>query len=123
VLKGFLPLSAVAAMYQRRKAIEHPVVSSHGDATRFFVTFLDNHTTAGADVLVIVDGALNHPGDALDMLYSNKSAPSPPGLVTLLGAGGTLSVQEVDGSTSRGPLLAVRVTLQPMEVQILGRRG
>ena len=30
-------------MYQRRKEIERDILSSHGDATRFFVTFLDNH--------------------------------------------------------------------------------
>ena len=30
-------------MYQLRKSIEAGVLSSHGDATRFFVTFLDNH--------------------------------------------------------------------------------
>jgi glycosidase len=30
-------------MYQNRKNVEADVLSSHGDATRFFVTFLDNH--------------------------------------------------------------------------------
>ena len=30
-------------MYQRRKLVENGILSSHGDATRFFVTFLDNH--------------------------------------------------------------------------------
>jgi glycosidase len=258
VLKGFLPPSAVVDLYERRKAIERPIVSSHGDATRFFVTFLDNHdlkqrfyfvdpanphqfdnqltlavaclfslqgipclyygteqglhgrgsddpavrealwgkpgvafdrtnplyqdlqaigrtraeqpalrygrqymrpisgdgqtfgvspfapgvlafsrilngdevvvasntsTTGGAGVFVIIDSALNHPGDVLEIIYSNKSAPIPPGLVTLLGAGGTLTVHEPDGSTGRGPLSAVRVTLQPLEVQILRKRG
>jgi len=42
-VKGFGPPAAVADMYQRRKAIERNVLSSHGDATRYFVTFLDNH--------------------------------------------------------------------------------
>jgi len=37
------PPSAVAATFQLRKQIERDVLSSHGDATRFFVTFLDNH--------------------------------------------------------------------------------
>jgi glycosidase len=30
-------------MYHFRKQVEQNILSSHGDATRFFVTFLDNH--------------------------------------------------------------------------------
>ncbi|HXH64749.1 MAG TPA: alpha-amylase family glycosyl hydrolase [Mariprofundaceae bacterium] len=43
MLKGLLPPSSVVGMYQARKQIERDVISSHGEATRFFVTFLDNH--------------------------------------------------------------------------------
>lgn len=43
VVKGFAAPSAVSGMYQRRKTIESNILSSHGDATRYFVTFLDNH--------------------------------------------------------------------------------
>jgi glycosidase len=43
VVKGFAAPTAVVAMFQQRKLIEQNVLSSHGDATRFFVTFLDNH--------------------------------------------------------------------------------
>lgn len=43
VLKAMAPPSDVVKMYQVRKAVEKDVVSSHGEATRFFVTFLDNH--------------------------------------------------------------------------------
>ena len=43
VVKGFSPPSSVAGMFQFRKQIEQQILSSHGDATRFFVTFLDNH--------------------------------------------------------------------------------
>ena len=43
VLKGLAPPSEVVSMYQVRKAVEKNVISSHGEATRFFVTFLDNH--------------------------------------------------------------------------------
>ena len=42
-LKGLLPPSEVVAMFQARKIVERGVISSHGEATRFFVTFLDNH--------------------------------------------------------------------------------
>jgi glycosidase len=37
------PARALADMYRARHDIEQAVMSSHGDASRFFVTFLDNH--------------------------------------------------------------------------------
>ena len=43
VVKGFAPPSAVTDVYQQRKTIEANILSSHGDATRYFVTFVDNH--------------------------------------------------------------------------------
>ncbi len=43
VVKGFAPPSELVSMYVLRKQIEADVLSSHGDATRYFVTFLDNH--------------------------------------------------------------------------------
>ena len=44
-VKGIRPPSGIAAMYNRRKNIEQFILSSHGDASRYFVTFLDNHDT------------------------------------------------------------------------------
>ncbi len=43
VIKGFASPATVTAMYEHRKSVERDILSSHGDATRFFVTFLDNH--------------------------------------------------------------------------------
>jgi glycosidase len=43
VIKGFASPATVSGMYQHRKDVEREILSSHGDATRFFVTFLDNH--------------------------------------------------------------------------------
>lgn len=43
IVKGMAPPSNLVGMYQFRKRIEKNVLSSHGEATRFFVTFLDNH--------------------------------------------------------------------------------
>jgi glycosidase len=43
LVKGFAPPSDVVDMYENRKNVERNVLSSHGDATRYFVTFLDNH--------------------------------------------------------------------------------
>lgn len=43
VVKGLSAPEGMVAMYQLRKETEANILSSHGDATRFFVTFLDNH--------------------------------------------------------------------------------
>jgi glycosidase len=43
VIKGFSAPQTVIGMYQYRKGVEQYILSSHGDATRYFVTFLDNH--------------------------------------------------------------------------------
>lgn len=43
VAKGLTPPRALVDMYQTRKEIERGVVSSHGEASRYFVSFLDNH--------------------------------------------------------------------------------
>ncbi len=254
VVKGLLAPSSLVAMYHLRKTIEADILSSHGDATRFFVTFLDNHdmkerirfvdpanphrfddqvtlglgclyslpgipclyygteqglhgvgtdeavrealwggpgfdrsspfftsisrltsvrnaraplrygrfyfrpvaglgdpdhfgvttfqqgvvafsrilndeevviaantnTDSGQDqtVDVIIDISLNQPGATFKVLFSNKTAPTPPAPVRQTGP---VTVNEVDGSTGNGPLNVLRVTLQPMEVQILGR--
>ncbi|PWT75953.1 MAG: alpha-amylase [Bacteroidetes bacterium] len=42
-VKGLAPPTSVAGMYNRRKSVEQYILSSHGDASRYFVTFLDNH--------------------------------------------------------------------------------
>lgn len=248
-LKGFGPCSAVAAMYNQRKQLDQYLLSSHGDASRYFVTFIDNHdmdqrfrwlqpgnptqyddqvamgvaclyclpgvpclyygteqglhgygsdvgvrealwglvpgfptttsfymqiqkiatvrnqqpalrygrfyfrpisgdgyhfgistfpngvlawsriindeevlivanasTTQQQSVSVILEITLSNPGQNLRILYSNKNAPTQPAAVQRISQA---SVVEVDGSMSNGPLNAVLVTLQPMEVQIL----
>jgi glycosidase len=249
-VKGFAAPTAVVDMYHRRKLIEQNILSSHGDATRFFVTFLDNHDMkeriryvqpgdehrfddqvtlglgclyslpgipclyygteqglhgAGSDpavrealwggpgfseaapfyvqirnlaavraarpplrygrfyfrpvsgdghtfgvspfpggvlafsrilndeevivvantnvsqglaLEVILDIVLSTPGDAYRILFSNKAAPNAPTAVQERQA---VTVHEVDGSTGHGPLHVLGVTLQPLEVQILGR--
>ena len=250
VVKGFAPPSELVGMYQLRKSIEANILSSHGDATRYFVTFLDNHdmkerirfvaadnahqfddqvtlglaclyslpgipclyygteqglhgsgsdpavrealwggpgfaqdsfyykqisqiaavraaqsalrygrfyfrpisgdgenfgvstfpqgvlafsrilmdeevvlvantsTTNSGSFEVIVDATLNQPGDQFAVQYSNKTAFQSPGPV-LIKPAGTVSVQETDGGTGTGPLNSVKVTLAPLEVQIL----
>ena len=43
VAKGLVPPTEIADVYALRRRVEEGVVSSHGEAGRFFVTFLDNH--------------------------------------------------------------------------------
>ncbi len=43
VAKGLTAPTELAAVYALRKSVEEGVISSHGEAGRFFVTFLDNH--------------------------------------------------------------------------------
>ncbi len=251
VVKGFSSPASVSAMYQHRRQVEQDVLSSHGDATRFFATFLDNHDvkerirfvdpadvhkfdgqvtlglaclfalqgipcvyygteqglhgrgtdeavrealwggpgfnrsnpfylalkeiaavrreqpalrygrqyfrpvsgdgqrygispfpggvlafsrilndqeiitaantgTQKISVDVIIEKQLSRPGDTYRILYSNQAQPIAPGAV-VPHAAGTVEVQEVDGSIGTGPLHTIRVTLGPMEAQILGQ--
>jgi len=60
VVKGFAAPSQLVGMYQNRKQIEEPILSSHGDATRFFVTFLDNHDCKRRIRQLPADGATTY---------------------------------------------------------------
>ena len=67
---------------------------------------------------VIVDETLSAPGDAFKVLYSNKATFTDPGRVTASVPNTT--VTQVDGTITTGPVHYITVTLQPLEVQILG---
>jgi glycosidase len=43
VAKGGIAPAEVIGMFEHRKQVEKGIMSSHGEASRFFVTFLDNH--------------------------------------------------------------------------------
>lgn len=43
IAKGIHPPSDLAAMYGRRHQLERYIMSTHGEASKYFVTFLDNH--------------------------------------------------------------------------------
>ncbi len=43
IIKGFTPPSSLAFHYDYRREALKSVVSSHGEAGRFYVTFIDNH--------------------------------------------------------------------------------
>jgi len=69
---------------------------------------------------VIIDFSLNPVGSAYTIIFSNKAQPTPPGVVEEKAAG-SVTVTEVDGSTTQGPLHVVAVNVQSMEIQILGK--
>lgn len=43
VAKGLSAPSAVVATFEHRKQVQRAILSSHGETSRYFVTFLDNH--------------------------------------------------------------------------------
>jgi glycosidase len=71
---------------------------------------------------LIVDFALNPEGVKYQLIWSNKTAAGQTSSVTGKTAG-QVEIHEADGAISRGPARALRVRLQPMELQILGRVG
>ena len=72
----------------------------------------------GSSLDVIVDIQLNEVAVQYQVLYSNKADPTAPAPVRQTG---TVTVNEVEGGIGSGPVRTIRVTLQPYEVQILGR--
>lgn len=82
------------------------------------VLVVANAVKADSETLyVVVDSILHTVGQVLSTLYSNKPNPTAARPVETLSS--TIA-QEADGTTSRGTLSAVRVTLQPGEIQIVG---
>jgi glycosidase len=69
---------------------------------------------------VAIDTELNRPNTSYDIIYSNKPKPVAPGRVEIKQAGSVL-IKEVNGSCGHGPILSFRFTLQPLEIQILGK--
>jgi glycosidase len=78
VAKGLLAPSTIIDMYQHRKDVQRGVISSHGEASRYFATFVDNHDTKGR--LRFEDPADPHRFDAqvtlaLGCLFSLQGIP------------------------------------------------
>jgi len=82
------------------------------------IVVANTNTSQSQSLDVILESQLSHVGDTYRILYSNKTNPSAPSKVKQTGA---VTVHETDGSVGHGPLHVLRVTLQPLEVQILGR--
>jgi glycosidase len=69
---------------------------------------------------VIVDSELNRADGTFRVLFSNVTNPTPPGQLRQA-ARGSVSIAELNGSTTVGPARVLPVTVQPLEVQILRR--
>jgi glycosidase len=112
----------VIGVYNQRKTLEADIISSHGDATRFFVTFLDNHDMKERIRYEMPENPTEFDDQVtlgLACLFALPGIPcvyygSPGAITTLPNA----AVTQYDGTTSTGAV-TVRVSLQPMEVQIL----
>ena len=79
IVKGFASPSGLYSMFEQRRRIEGEGTSSHGDATRYFVTFLDNHDVKQRVRYVESDGS--HPYDdqvtlALALLFTLPGIPA-----------------------------------------------
>jgi len=70
---------------------------------------------------VIVDVTRNPVGSTFEVLFSNREGPATPRPVAQK-LRRTVVIREADGVVTDGPARTIAVQLQPMEIQILGRR-
>jgi glycosidase len=80
---------------------------------------LNTNTSDPQEVDVIVDYSLNPEGIDYGILFSNMDTDMP--VTVSEKPRGNVSIHETNGSISNGPLKTLRVSLKPMEVQVLGR--
>jgi glycosidase len=105
VMKGLGDVAAIQAVFNNRKTIEKGLLSSHGEAGKYFVTFLDNHDQ---------NQRFNYPGmppqqvlAGLAVLFCLQGIPCLY-YGTEQGLNGT---QNADGSPSLGAMESVREAL------------
>jgi glycosidase len=82
----------------------------------------NTHTTAAWSGDAIVDRDLNPLDVKYSVLFTNKPSALSPEPVAHKPVG-TVDVREPDGSFGSGPVHVVKVSLEPMELQVLGRPG
>lgn len=88
------------------------------------VVALNTHTSESRQIEIIVDFALNPvtpTPTSYQVLYSNKNS-SDTTTVQEKG-GGTVTIHETNGGITNGPIKTLPVSLQPMEIKILGKTG
>jgi glycosidase len=99
ITRGLKPPSELSDMYRRRRSIENTVVSSHGDPTQYFVTFVDNHDVKQRIRRVEPDGSHSHDDEVRLALACLMTLPGIPCLyygteAGLDGAGTDAAVRE-----------------------------
>jgi len=67
---------------------------------------------------VLIDYQLNAPGSSYRILYSNKGTASGANPVYDK-AQGSVTITDINGAVTNGPARSLKVTLQPLEIQIL----
>jgi len=83
------------------------------------VVLANTSSSNGFQGFSLVDFAINPDGSHFATLYSNKAGAANPGACVTRPAG-TVTIHQLDGSTSTGPVRAVPISLQPLEVKVLG---
>lgn len=92
------------------------------------IVVANTNIQAGWTGEVIVDLALNPVGSTYEVLFTNKTAgqnDNPGGHApgpAIEKAAGQVQIYEINGTVMQGPARAIRVTLQPMEIQILRKK-
>lgn len=91
VAKGQTGVEQVRRVYAKRKEVEQELLSSHGEASRFFVTFLDNHDQHQR--FFHPDTPLDQVTAGLALIFCLQGIPSlyygtEQGLTGTVGAGG-----------------------------------
>jgi len=89
--------------------------------TELIVIANTNTQNSFDNFLVIVDFDLNPTGTPMQILHSNRgTAAHPPGAVREIPSG--VVIHEINGAITDGPVRVVSFSLQPMELQIIGRK-
>lgn len=117
----FRPISGSGADFGISTAAPGIVAFSRILNDREIVIVANTMTRSAFSGFCLVDFALNPDGYRFSRLYSNLAATATNPGPCVTRARGTVTVHYPDGGTSDGPVRAVPFTLQPMEVQILGR--
>lgn len=87
------------------------------------IVILANTNTQSSfkDFFAIVDFDLNPPESPMEILYSNQNMQATqPGLIVEKQKG--VIVHEANGTITDGPVCVVPFSLQPMEIQIIGKK-
>jgi glycosidase len=127
ILKGFEAPARLNEMFLRRRAIQEGIISSHGDASRYFVTFLDNHDVKQRIRPVAEDGSHPHDDQVTLALTCLLTLPGIPCVYYgtesgLDGRGTDAAVREAlwggPGLRARGPFYADLATLSALRVRL-----